>query len=251
VRNFIVSSTLILAVFSACRTPGERSSAALKQSQNASACDPKGVLAELNPGGLFATKRVLYNQPRVEKDWIHPAMTEKSSAGNLGLFHNFVPDEQQAKKTKKIISALAILTKDLVSAKSGTTEISPDKAELTGKSDITNIFSIDSEALLRLKTIKFDVPSKSSNIVILKGSTPALRSVVIAGDVSSDKLLFVLPEAGTFRVQGEKFFGTVIAPDTAVFMESTFNGSIYAGEISVREPMTRSFYNGCLLPEKK
>lgn len=249
-RHLILILCMNTAFFTACRTPGHKGSGRLKQTAAAS-CDPKGLLAELAPGGLFATKRVLYNQPRVEKEWIHPVMVEKQSPNNLGLFHSFVPDDSQAKKIKKITGTLTTLTKDTMATPNTAVKITADAAELSGTDSRVNVFKIDGEALLKVKALKFKVPSKSSSIVILTGQTPALKSVLISGDVSPDKVLFVLPEAGTFRVQGEKFLGTIVAPDTAVFMESGFTGSIYAGEISVREPMARSFYSGCIVPQKK
>jgi choice-of-anchor A domain-containing protein len=249
-KNVIFVSSLLLVMNSGCRTPSARTGGDLKQAQGLS-CDPKGILTDLSPGGLFATKRVLYNQPRVEKDWIHPVMAEKSSPTDLGLFHNFIPKDAEAKKIKKMTSALEALTKDVLAAKSIAAKMVDDSAELKGTGELVNVFKIDAEAMLRVKKIKFDVPGKASAILIVTGSTPAFKSVTISGDVSPDKILFVLPDAGTFRVQGENFSGTVIAPDTAVFMESSFNGSIYAGEISVREPMTRSFYSGCLTSERK
>jgi choice-of-anchor A domain-containing protein len=249
-KNVIFVSSLLLVMTSGCRTPSARTGGDLKQTQGLS-CDPKGILTDLSPGGLFATKRVLYNQPRVEKDWIHPVMAEKADPTNLGLFHNFIPKDSESKKIKKMTTALTALTKDVLAAKSTTAKVAADTAELVGTNELVNVFKIDGEALLRTKKIKFDVPKKASAILIVTGSTPAFKSVTISGDVSPDKLLFVLPDAGTFRVQGEKFSGTIIAPETAVFMESNFNGSIYAGEISVREPMTRSFYSGCLSVQNK
>jgi choice-of-anchor A domain-containing protein len=249
-KNIILVLSVMLVTIIGCRTPSARPGGDLKQAQGLS-CDPKGLLTDLSPGGLFATKRVLYNQPRVEKDWIHPLMTEKSEPTNLGLFHNFIPKDSESKKIKKMTSALAALTKDVLATKSNAPKVVGETAVFVGANELFNVFKIDVEALLRIKKIKFDVPGKASTILIVTGSTPAFKSVTISGDVSPDKLLFVLPDAGTFRVQGEKFSGTVIAPETAVFMESSFNGSIYAGEISVREPMTRSFYSGCLTSERK
>jgi len=249
-KNVIFLLSLLFVTTSGCRTSSARTGGDLKQAQGLS-CDPKGILTDLSPGGLFATKRVLYNQLRVEKDWIHPVMAEKSSPTNLGLFHNFIPKDTEAKKIKKMTSVLAALTKDLLAAKSIDAKMEDDTAELKGTSDLVNVFKIDAEALQSVKKIKFDVPGKASTILIVTGSTPAFKSVTFSGDVSPDKLLFVLPDAGTFRVQGEKLSGTIIAPETAVFMESSFNGSIYAGEISVREPMTRSFYSGCISVQNK
>jgi choice-of-anchor A domain-containing protein len=247
VRTFRLLTSIVLILASGCRTVGDgASSGELKQVSETSVCDPKNILAELSPGGLYATKRVLYNQPGVEKEWIHPVMIEKSSSGNFGLFHNFIPDTTQSKKIKKINAALAALTKQVSAINAVESKVSGDVVKLKGGSDRLNVFKVDGQVLLGAKEIEFDVSSKASNIVILAGQTPALNSVSIVGDVSPEKLLFVLPNAGTFRVQGEKFFGTVIAPDTAVFMESSFTGSIYAGEVSVREPMNRSFYTGCL-----
>jgi choice-of-anchor A domain-containing protein len=64
--------------------------------------------------------------------------------------------------------------------------------------------------------------------------------------MSPENILYVAPEAATFRLQTGSFGGTLIAPKASVFMEAAFTGSIFAKEVTVRDPMKMAFYKGCV-----
>lgn len=237
---------LTVTLAAGCRTAGENPSSQVQQLSASDACDPKGLLVALSPGGLFAAKRLVYNQQRVDKAWLHPLMIEKTSSDTLGLFHNYLPDQTQTKKMKKTTDALTALVKETTSMKFVPGSLVDGVIKLKGLSQQLNVFKINGEDLVRTKKLSFDVPSKAATIVVINGQTPALTSTVVEGDVKPNNILFVLPEAATFRVQGGRFFGSVVAPKAAVYVESEFTGSIFASEISMREPMKESFYTGCL-----
>jgi choice-of-anchor A domain-containing protein len=211
-----------------------------------SACDPKGILTELMPGGLFGSVRVLYNQPNVVNEWLHPVMIKKVGGDSLGLFQTFIPDPKQAIKVKKINSALATLAKDFGAAKAIDGRLERDAIEFKGASSRLNVFRFDSADLIERKTLKFSVPSTSGVIVVMAGQTPSLSSIQVEGVMKPESLLYVAPDAATFRVQSGSFDGTIIAPKAAVFMEADFTGSIFGKEVTVRDPMKVAFYQGCV-----
>jgi choice-of-anchor A domain-containing protein len=87
-------------------------------------------------------------------------------------------------------------------------------------------------------------------IVVMAGQTPSLSSIQVEGVMKPENLLYIAPDAATFRVQGGNFGGTIIAPKASVFMESNFIGSIFAKEVTVRDPMKPAFYQGCVTTQK-
>lgn len=248
------SYSLLLAValsnLTSCRTASDRVTTDIKQAEEPSACDPKGILNDLMPGGLFGVTRVLYNQPNVANEWLHPVMIKKAGGDSLGLFQSFIPDPKQAIKVKKINSALAMLTKDFGAAKAIDGRLDRDAIEFKGTSDRLNVFKVDSADLSQRKVLKFTVSPKANSILVITGQTPSMSSIQIDGAFKPESLLYVAPEAATFRVQGGNFGGTIIAPKAAVFMEADFTGSIFGKEVTVRDPMKVAFYQGCVTTQK-
>lgn len=240
-KHWCMVLAFVATVTAGCRTASDNSNSQIQQVHTNDACDPKGLLVPLSPGGLFASKRVVYNQPRVEKDWIHPLMIEKTSSDTLGLFHNYLPDQTQTKKIKKTTDALTAILKETASMKFIPGALAEGVIKLKGSNQQLNVFKINGDDLIRTKKISFELPAKAATLVVISGQTPSLTSAVIEGDVKADHVLFVLPEASTFRVQGGSFLGTVVAPKAAVHVEGNFTGSIFASEISMREPMKRAF----------
>ena len=245
-KHLSIALVVAATIMAGCRTAAENSSSQLQQVSTNDACDPKGLIAALGPGGLFAAKRLVYNQQRVDKDWLHPLMMEKTSPDTLGLFHNYLPDQTQTKKMKKTTDALTALVKETTSMKFIAGALLEGLIKLKGLSQQLNVFKINGDDLVRTKKLSFEVPSNAATIVVINGQTPALASAVVDGEVKPNNILFILPEAATFRVQSGRFFGSVVAPKAAVYVEGDFTGSIFAGEISMREPMKHSFYTGCL-----
>ncbi len=241
---------LVLVSLVSCRTASDRVTADIKQVEETSACDPKGILTDLMPGGLFAATRVLYNQPNVANEWLHPVMIKKAGGDSLGLFQSFIPDPKQAVKVKKINSALATLAKDFGAAKAIDGRLERDAIEFKGTSDRLNVFKVDSADLSQRKVFKFVTSPTSHSIVVITGQTPFMSSIQIGGTVKPKSLLYVAPDAATFRVQGGSFGGTIIAPKASVFMEADFTGSIFGKEVTVRDPMKSVFYQGCLATQK-
>jgi choice-of-anchor A domain-containing protein len=164
----------------------------------------------------------------------------------MGLFHNYLPDQTQTKRMKKTADALATLVKETSSMKFNPGALLDGVIKLNGSNEQLNVFKINGGDLVRAKKMSFEVPSKAATVVVITGQTPSLTSALMDGDVTPNNILFVFPDAATFRVQGGRFLGTVVAPKAAVYMESDFMGSIFASEISMREPMKHSFYTGCL-----
>lgn len=245
-RHLRIVLVITATVMAGCRSAGKNSSSQTTQLSTSNACDPKGLIADLSPGGLFAAKRLVYNQQRVDKDWLHPLMIEKVSPNTMGLFHNYLPDQTQTKKMEKTTDGLATLVEETSSMKFIPGSLLEDVIKFNGSNEQLNVFKINGDDLVRAKKISFDVPSKAATIVVINGQTPSLTSALVDGDVTPNNILFIFPDASTFRVQGGRFFGSVVAPKAAVYVESDFTGSIFASEISMREPMQHSFYTGCL-----
>ena len=249
-KTYSLLASIVLAGLVSCRTASDRVTTDIKQVEEASACDPKGILNDLMPGGLFGATRVLYNQPNVANEWLHPVMIKKAGGDSLGLFQSFIPDPKQAIKVKKINSALALIAKDFGAAKVLDVNLTRDKIEFKGTNSRLNVFRLDSADLIERKIFKFSVPSKAGVIVVMIGQTPSLSSVQTEGDMKPESLLYVAPDAATFRVQGGSFSGTIIAPKASVFMEADLTGSIFAKEVTVRDPMKVAFYQGCVTTQK-
>lgn len=241
---------LVLVSLVSCRTASDRVTADIKQANEPSACDPKGVLTDLMPGGLFGSARVLYNQPNVANEWLHPVMIKKAGGDSLGLFQSFIPDPKQAIKVKKINSALTTLVKDFGAAKTIEGRLERDAIEFKGTSDRLNVFKVDSADLSQRKVLKFAVSPKANSVLVITGQTPSMSAIQIDGAFRPESILYVAPEAATFRIQGGNFIGTIIAPKAAVFMEADFTGSIFGKEVTVRDPMKVAFYQGCVTTQK-
>jgi choice-of-anchor A domain-containing protein len=249
-KTYSLLAAVILASLASCRTASDRVSTDIKQVEEMSACDPKGILNDLMPGGLFGATRVLYNQPNVANEWLHPVMIKKAGGDSLGLFQSFIPDPKQAIKVKKINSALATLAKDFGAAKAIDGRLERDAIEFKGTSDRLNVFKVDSADLSQRKVLKFAVSPKANSILVITGQTPSMSAIQIDGAFKPESLLYVAPEAATFRIQGGNFIGTIIAPKAAVFMEADFTGSIFGKEVTVRDPMKVAFYQGCVTTQK-
>jgi len=249
-KTYSLLASIVLVSLASCRTASDRVTTDIKQAEEPSACDPKGILNDLKPGGLFGATRILYNQPNVANEWLHPVMIKKAGGDSLGLFQSFIPDPKQATKVKKINGALATIAKDFGAAKVLDVSITRDTIEFKGTSNRLNVFRLDSADLIERKVLKFSVPSMAGVIVVMAGQTPSLSSIQVEGVMKPENLLYIAPDAATFRVQGGNFGGTIIAPKASVFMESNFIGSIFAKEVTVRDPMKPAFYQGCVTTQK-
>ena len=87
-KTIFVVLCFFASMMSSCRTTSARSKSYVKSSPD---CDPRNLLSELHPGGLFASTRIIYNQVHVQPGVIHPDMTEQDASGSLGLYHTYVP----------------------------------------------------------------------------------------------------------------------------------------------------------------
>jgi choice-of-anchor A domain-containing protein len=250
VKNYCLLVVMVLSSLTACRTAGDRVTADIKEAEETSACDPKGILKDLMPGGLFGSTRVLYNQPNVSNEWLHPVMTKKVGGDSLGLFQTFIPDPKQAARVKKINGSLAMMAKDFGAATVLDVTLTGDAIEFKGTNSRLNVFKVDANNLSQRKIFRFVVPTKANVVVVMAGQTPSLSSIQVEGVVKPETLLYVAPDAATFRVQGGSFGGTIVAPKAAVYMEADFTGSIFGKEVTVRDPMKVAFYQGCVTTQK-
>lgn len=227
-------------MIASCRTTSPRHNSLFKY---APGCDPKGFLSELHPGGLFASKRLVYNQVQVQRGVIHPDMTEIEETGSMGLFHTYGAVREAASVVKAMQD---IQNQALQAIYREPRMIDSQSVAFEGVDPSLNVFSIDGAKVLKLTSLRIDVPSGSSVVIIIRGESPAFTSAKLSGTFSPEKLLFILPEAKYFQIRGDKFSGTVIAPQANVNVDVKFEGSVF-GENVRSMYVTRPFmYAGCI-----
>jgi choice-of-anchor A domain-containing protein len=203
-------------------------------------------LSELHPGGLFASTRIIYNQVHVQPGVIHPDMTEQDASGSLGLYHTYVPTSANL----PVIDSLNEIQSQSLSVNVKEPKIIDSQTmSFEGAEKTLNVFGVDAMKLLKVVNMKIDVPSGSSAIIVVRGQTPAFTAMKVSGSVNAEKLLFILPDAVSFSVRGERFAGTVIATKANVNMDVRFEGSIFGGSVRsmlVNKPV---MYSGCLFTQ--
>jgi hypothetical protein len=215
------------------------------QARQASACDPKSYMARLKSSGLFASQELVYSQAHVASGVIHPAMQEKQAVGSLGLYHAFEPDQSgdELQIVMKEIGAQALI-ENFVDPR-----VTPGSSVLFESSNqALNLFAIEGQRLNGLKTIDLKVPDRSSAIIVIRGETVALQGMRFQGFDNPSKILFILPEARAFSVQGEILRGTVIAPKARVQIDAPIEGSVFAAGVRAMMVAQPILYDGCMFP---
>ena len=242
-KTIFVVLCFFASMMSSCRTTSARSKSYVKSSPD---CDPRNLLSELHPGGLFASTRIIYNQVHVQPGVIHPDMTEQDASGSLGLYHTYVPTSANL----PVIDSLKEIQSQSLSVNVKEPKIIDSQTmSFEGAEKTLNVFGVDAMKLLKVVNMKIDVPSGSSAIIVVRGQTPAFTAMKVSGSVNAEKLLFILPDAVSFSVRGERFAGTVIATKANVNMDVRFEGSIFGGSVRsmlVNKPV---MYSGCLFTQ--
>jgi hypothetical protein len=236
----ILLAVMMLTIVS-CRTTSVRSHSFTKA--EISGCDSRGLIKALGTGGLFGTRGVIYNQAHVIPGVIHPLMKEKEATGSLGLYHAYEPKES-VESVATAMSDIALLSTKVQAAEPRMP--SSQAAVFEGLDKTLNVFSVDGAKLLKVTSLKVDVPPDASAIIIIKGQTPALTAAKLESPINPAKTLFVLPDAISFTVRGDRFAGTVIAPNAQIHLDAKHEGSLYGANVRAMMISKPLMYTGCM-----